>query len=240
MKSCTKSNRGRVWFVSGIDTCVGKTVATGLMCRYLVSRGVDAITVKMVQTGCDGFSEDVDAHRRLCGMGTQPEDVEGLTAPQIFRYPSSPLLSARLEGRSVDLEKIAGCVAACAARREAVLVEGAGGMLVPLAENTLAADFAASQGWPLILVTCGRLGSINHTLLSLEAAAARGMHVAGVVFCWHPGVPPEIDADAEEETRRRMAGMGMAPVVVRVPRIPEVAGQGAGRLPDVDFAEVFA
>ena len=60
---------GRVYFVSGIDTGIGKTVATGMMARHLASRGVDVLTVKMVQTGCDGFSEDLDEHRRMCGTG---------------------------------------------------------------------------------------------------------------------------------------------------------------------------
>ena len=228
------SSAGRVYFVGGIDTGIGKTVATGLAARWLASGGVDAITVKMVQTGCDGFSEDLDMHRRMCGLGTLPEDADGLTAPQTFSFPSSPSLAARREGRAVDLARIASCVAECARRREAVLVEGAGGLLAPLSDDTLAADFAARQGWPLVLVTCGRLGAVNHTLLSLEAAKSRGMKVAGVVHNWHPDVDPEIDSDTVRETRRALVRMGFPPVVVRIPRIVQ------GRpLPAVDFSELF-
>ena len=226
---------GRVYFVSGIDTGIGKTVAVGLMARYLCARGVDALTVKMVQTGCDGFSEDLEAHRRICGVGRQPEDEEGLAAPQTFRFPASPLLSARLEGRSVDLARIAASVAECARRREVVLVEGAGGLLVPLAEDVLAADFAAAQGWPLVLVSCGRLGSVNHTLLSLEAAKARGMSVAGVVHNWHPDADPVIDADTEATVRRSLGRLGFPQTLVRIPRL--VSGEPPS---DVDFSEVFA
>jgi len=226
---------GGVYFVSGIDTGVGKTVATGLMARHLAASGVDAITVKMVQTGCDGFSEDLAEHRRICGVGELPEDAEGLTAPAIFRFPSSPLLAAGLEGRAVDLDRIAESVRACAERRGVVLVEGAGGMLVPLSDDVLAADFAASHGWTLVLVGCGRLGSVNHTLLSLEAAKARGMRVAGVVYNWCEGVDPVIDADTEATIRRSLLKMGFPPVVVRVPRVP-----AGGPYPDVDFSEIFA
>lgn len=226
---------GRVYFVSGIDTGVGKTVVTGLMARYLAASGVDAITVKMVQTGCDGFSEDLVEHRRICGVGELPEDAEGLTAPAIFRFPSSPLLAAGLEGRTVDLGRIAESVRACAGRRGVVLVEGAGGMLVPLSDDVLAADFAAAHGWTLVLVGCGRLGSVNHTLLSLEAAKARGMRVAGVVHNWCAGVDPVIDADTEETVRRSLSKMSFPPVVVRVPRVPD-----GGSYPDVDFSEIFA
>ena len=226
---------GRVYFVSGIDTGVGKTMATGLMARSLVANGRGVITVKMVQTGCDGFSEDLEAHRAISGGERFPEDDLGLTAPQIFKFPSSPLLAARREGRTVDLEAIRRAVARCAEAHEIVLVEGAGGLDVPLTDDTLTVDFAAAQRWPLILVACGRLGSINHTLLSLEAAKARGMLVAGVVWNWCEGIDPEIDADSFATTRRYLAKMGFPPVVIRIPRFDI-----AGTIPDVDFSELFA
>ncbi len=225
---------GKVYFVSGIDTGIGKTVATGLMARSLRAQGVDAITVKMVQTGNDGFSEDLDAHRAMCGLERLPEDEQGLTTPQIFRFPSSPLLAARLEGRKVDLAKIASSVKACAAAHEVVLVESAGGLCVPLTDEALSVDFAAAQEWPLILVTCGRLGSLNHTILSLEAAKARGMKVAGVAYNWFPGADPQIDEDSLAETRRALSRMGFPPAVVRVPQVPL-----GGPYPDIDFSELF-
>ena len=227
--------KGKVYFVSGIDTGVGKTVATGLMARWLAAEGRGVTTVKLVQTGNDGFSEDIAEHRRICGGIRLPEDGEGLTAPQIFRFPSSPLLAASLEGRRVDLDAIRRAVALCAERREIVLAEGAGGLAVPLTEDVLAVDFAASCGWPLILVACGRLGSINHTLLSLEAAKARGMEVAGVVWNWCEGADPAIDADARATTRRHLEKSGFPPCIVEVPRLDP-----SGPYPDIDFSEMFA
>ena len=223
-----------VFFVSGIDTGVGKTVATGLLARFLAARGIDAITVKMVQTGNVGFSEDLEAHRAMAGVGRLPEDEEGLTAPQIFRFPSSPLLAARLEGRTVDLVAISRAVAACARRRRVVLVEGAGGLCVPLTEDTLAVDFAAAQGWRALLVTCGRLGSINHTLLSLEALRARGIPLAGVLYDFHPDADPTIDRDTPADIRRHLRRMGLPDALVRVPRVP-----AGGPYPDVDFSPLF-
>ena len=225
---------GRIYFVSGIDTGIGKTVAVGLMCRALQQAGRDWISVKMVQTGCDGPSEDLAAHRALAGVERFPEDDEGLTAPQIFRFPSSPFLAARQEGRTVDLAAISSAVRACAQRHDIVLVEGAGGLCVPLTDETLSVDFAAVQGWPLILVTCGRLGSLNHTILSLEAAKARGMKVAGVVYNWFPGADPQIDEDSFAETRRALSRMGFPSTVVRVPQVPP-----CGPYPDIDFSELF-
>ena len=230
-----QKTENRVYFVSGIDTGVGKTMVTGLMARSLAAAGRDVITVKMVQTGNVGFSEDLELHRRICGGARFPEDTEGLTAPQIFAFPSSPLLAASMEGRVVDVESIAGAVRRCAARHEIVLVESAGGLDVPLTDEVLSVDLAAAQGWPLVLVTCGRLGSINHTLLSLEAAKSRGMRVTGVVHNWCDGADLRIDADARATTRRWLERMGFPPAVVEVPRFGE-----AGPYPDVDFSEIFA
>ena len=203
-----------VYFVSGIDTGVGKTVATGLMSRFLRARGVDHCTVKMVQTGCDGFSEDLDAHRAIAGMPRLPEDVEGLTAPQIFKFPSSPLLAASLEGRTVDLDRIATSVKACAQNHEIVLAEGAGGLCVPLTEETLTADFVAQQGWPLILVASGRLGAINHIILSIEAARARGIQLAGIMMNRFPKAAPRLFDDALRAVSRQTDPSVRAPVEI--------------------------
>ena len=233
----TSAERGlmSVYFISGIDTGIGKTVSTGLMARWLAAAGRDAITVKMVQTGNDGFSEDIAAHRAICGGVVFPEDGEGLTAPQTFRFPSSPRLAASLEGRKVDVDAIRRAVGVCAERHEVVLVESAGGLDVPLTEDMLSVDLAAEEGWPLVLVTCGRLGSINHALLSLEAAKSRGMKVAGVVHDWCEGADPAIDRDAVDAVRRHLVKWGFPDVVVRVPRVP-----AGGPYPDVDFSEIFA
>ena len=228
---------GRVYFISGIDTGVGKTVVTGLMARWLRATGRDVITVKMVQTGNTGFSEDLDAHREFAGMPRLAEDDLGLTAPQIFTFPSSPELAARLEGRMVDLEKIAHAVTTCAAAHEVVLVEGAGGLAVPLTADTLAVDFAVAQGWPLILVASGRLGSINHIILSLEAAKTRGMSVAGVVYNWCPDADSTIDADTPVVTRRTLERLGFPPVLIKVSKQVRPV---LTPLSEIDFAPLFA
>ena len=89
--------QSRVFFVSGIDTGVGKTVATGVMARWLLSRNISTATVKLVQTGCHEFSEDLDMHRAIMGIPPLPEDAAGLTAPQTFDFPASPHLAAALE-----------------------------------------------------------------------------------------------------------------------------------------------
>ena len=229
-----KVNVEKEYLISGIDTGIGKTVATGLIARHLALRALDVITVKMVQTGNDGFSEDLDAHRALSGHERFPEDREGFTAPQIFKFPSSPLLAAELEGKTVDLDRIAEAVRICAAKHDVTLVESAGGLDVPLTRDTLTADFAAGRGWPVILVTCGRLGAINHALLSLDAAKLRGIEIAGVVHNTYFSQDPRLDTDARDAILRHLERLGYPPVLVPIP------GIDVSSVPDVDFSEIFA
>ena len=173
---------GEAIFVSGIDTEIGKTVVTGWLARQWIEQGREVITQKLVQTGCVGASDDILLHRRLMGCGLFDEDRDGTTMPALYAYPASPHLAARLEGRTLDLDALAGATARLRARYGTVLVEGAGGLMVPLTEQLLTIDYVARQGWPVILVTSGRLGSINHTLLSLEAIAARGIALHGIAW----------------------------------------------------------
>ena len=222
---------GSVVFVSGIDTGVGKTVATGLMARYLIGRGVGTATVKAVQTGNTGFSEDRDEHRRFMGTSL-PEDAENLTAPQIFAFPASPHLAAKREGRAVDVDAIRSAAATLSGRYEIVLAEGAGGLAVPLTEDILTADLVAERRWPLILVASGKLGSLNHTIMSLEFAAARKIAVRGIVFDYAPGTDPEIDADSAAMMKKYLARYGFPPVLVRIPKVER-------SFPEVDFSALF-
>ena len=224
----------RVFFVSGTDTDVGKSVATGMMARFLRERGVEAATVKLVQTGCRGCSEDVETHRRLMGIPSLPEDAAGLTAPQIFAFPASPHLAAARENRSVDTAKIAEAVRQVAARYPVTLVEGAGGLAVPLTPSLLTIDFAAGEGWPTILVCSGKLGGLNHAILSLEALARRRMPFAGVVYNYCANADPVIDRDSPETIRRYLRAYGLRDVLVRLDRVDP------DRPTPPDFSPIFA
>lgn len=173
---------GNVVFVSGIDTDIGKTVVTGWLARQWLERGEKVITQKLVQTGCVGASDDILMHRRIMGCDLFEEDRDGTTMPVLYAYPASPHLAARLEQRELDFAVIEPATARLCARYDTVLVEGAGGLMVPLTEQLLTIDYVVQRGWPVLLVTSGRLGSINHTLLSLEALAARGIALHGVAW----------------------------------------------------------
>jgi len=175
----------QVIFVSGIDTDAGKTYATAFLARRLMEKGCKVITQKFIQTGCTDSSEDIEAHRRLCGIGLLPEDIDGTTAPIIFTYPASAQLAARIDGREIDLTLVDKATEKLLENYDIVLIEGAGGLMVPVDDHTFTIDYVASRHLPVVLVTNARLGSINHTVLSLEAIKARGIKLAAVIFNHH-------------------------------------------------------
>ena len=224
-----------ILFVTGIDTGIGKSVATGLMARWLAQRRRTVITQKLVQTGCRGpVAEDIAVHRRLMGTGLLDVDRDGTTCPWIFAHPASPHLAARLEGRVVDVGLIDRATARLAAQFEYVLVEGVGGALVPLTGSLTVLDYVAQRRYPLIVVGSLRLGSINHTLLTLEAAGRRGVDVLGMVLNGQHQVAAEIAADSRQVFAEALLRNGYPEAIVEIPEI--VAGAS---LPTVDFTPLF-
>ncbi|PNK59614.1 dethiobiotin synthase [Psychrobacter sp. FDAARGOS_221] len=180
-----------VYFISGIDTDIGKTYATGALARTLLqhsqSNESTVMTQKLVQTGCEGISEDINCHRDMMGIPIQTVDKQGLTCPYVFSKPASPHLSSLIEGVKIDSDVITQATKRLSAQYEIVLLEGAGGLMVPLNDSLLTIDYVASQGYPVILVTSGRLGSINHTLLSIEALKQRQLPLHAIIYNeWQP------------------------------------------------------
>ena len=179
-----------VLFISGIDTDIGKTYATGLLAKALMHQGVNVITQKLVQTGVSvnsdsgemNIADDIVTHRQLMGIPLQPCDIDSSTCPYRYEKPASPHLATRLSGEVLDPELITSATKRLQAEYDLVLLEGAGGLLVPITEQLLTLDYIAAQGYPIVLVTSGRLGSINHTLLSLEAIKFRGLEVHSVIY----------------------------------------------------------
>ena len=187
-----------VFFVSGIDTNIGKSYATGFLAREWNKAGIRTITQKLIQTGNTDSSEDIELHRRIMGTGMLLEDRERLTMPEIYTYPCSPHLAEEIDHRPIDFARIEEGTKELSRRFDTVLLEGAGGLMVPLTRNLLTIDYVARHGYPLILVTSGRLGSINHTLLSLEAIQRRGIRLHTVAYNLFP---PEEDKIIQRDTQ---------------------------------------
>ena len=160
-------------FISGIDTDAGKSYCTAWYANRLTAEGQTVITQKFIQTGNVGRSEDIELHRALTVGHLLDEDREGLTAPVIFSYPASAQLAARIDGREIDLGVIDRASDELQRRFDTVLIEGAGGLMVPITDDFFAIVYVASRRLPLILVVNAKLGSINHNILSLDAIKAR-------------------------------------------------------------------
>ena len=173
---------GSVYFISGIDTGIGKTYATGYLAKLWNEQGKKTITQKLIQTGNVDISEDIEQHREIMAMGWFPEDETKLTMPEIFSYPASPHLATKIDDREIDFQKIEQATQQLAEKYDVVLLEGAGGLMVPLTIDLLTIDYVAEEKYPVILVTSGRLGSINHTLLSLEALKSRGLELYALAY----------------------------------------------------------
>lgn len=187
--------KAEVYFISGIDTDIGKSVVTGYLAKKWCEQGFKTITQKIIQTGNIDISEDIQRHRQIMGCGLLPEDQQKLTMPEIFSYPASPHLATKLEGRELDFAKIQHATDVLVDRYERVLVEGAGGLMVPLTEGLLTIEYIREQNYPVILVTSGRLGSINHTLLSLTAIQQYGIHLHAVAFNHKDNAKDEVIAN---------------------------------------------
>lgn len=196
---------GNSIFLSGIDTDAGKTYCTAWWAMQLQKQGLKVITMKFLQTGCVGESEDIVAHRRLTGTGPLPEDAAGLTCPVMFSYPASAQLAARIDGVEIDLDAFDRARRELEQRYDVVIVEGAGGLMVPLTDDFFAIDYAASRNLPLALVTSSKLGSINHTVLSLEAVRRRGIALDAVLYNHYYDASPEISEDTRAFVERYVA-----------------------------------
>ena len=185
-----------VYFISAIDTDAGKSIATGYLARYIQQQGGSVITQKMVQTGCEGIAEDLITHRQIMGIELMEEDKNYITCSQVFDYPASPHLAAELEGKEIDIDKISENTRLLSEKYETVLLEGAGGLHVPLTTGVNAIDYVEEQKHPVILVTSSKLGSINHTLLSLEVMYNRGVEVKGIIYNHYPRMSEAIFKDS--------------------------------------------
>jgi dethiobiotin synthetase len=198
-------------FITGTDTGVGKTLVAAMLLRDLAAAGHRAVGMKPVSAGMPaGESVHADVRSILAAgnVDAPPADVN----PYSFEPPIAPELAARGAGAVIELEVIAAAYARLAAVADAIVVEGAGGVLVPLSQRTDMLDIPARLGLPVLLVVGIRLGCLNHALLSAQAIGARGLRLAGWVANRIDAAMPAGDANVAVLAQRLPA-----PLVVDVP-----------------------
>jgi dethiobiotin synthetase len=202
-------------FVTGTGTEVGKTVVAATIARTLAGEGRRVAVFKPAVTGLDeGVETDHELLRRASGTNQSDEEI----APYRYGPPASPHLAAEMAGEEIEPERLRRAAAAAAEGADAIVCEGVGGLLVPLSPGYLVRDLAVDLGYPLVVVGAPGLGTINHTLLTVEAARAAGLDVAAIVLNHWPGAPSEI----ERSNRETIASIAELPVLT---------------LPQIDLAE---
>jgi len=191
-------------FITGTDTGVGKTVVSCALARGLRAAGVDVGVMKPVETGVPSSGPE-DA-RALIRAADVSDDVD-LVCPIQYAMPAAPEAAAAAEGSEAEVsssERISRAFTTLSDRHAFMLVEGAGGILVPFDEQTTMATVARQLGLPVLIVARASLGTINHTLLTLEACNKRGLDVLGVVLSHATGTLSEADTQNLEILKRRL------------------------------------
>lgn len=184
-------------FVTGTDTGVGKTLITGGIARLLAQQGLKVGVFKPIATGCRSeMGEWVSDDAKFLAMCAGINEPQTVVAPICYSTPAAPIVAARAEKRPMDYEQIAAMYHYLCGKYDVVLVEGIGGAMVPLDEETTILDLAAAMGLPTVVVARSRLGTINHTLLTLRAVRDAGLSLAGVVVSGYNAAT----ADLAEET----------------------------------------
>lgn len=204
------------YLITGTDTGVGKTLVTCALLHAARRQGFRALGMKPVAAGTDlqGHNEDVEA---ILAAGSAPAARE-LVNPYCFQAAIAPHIAAAEEARPIELEPILAAFGQLAAQADRVLVEGVGGFLVPLGAGLDTGDLARRLELPVILVVGLRLGCLNHALLTAEAIARRGLHLAGWVA---NRIDPAMDRWLEnrEALRSRLD----APLLGTLPYAPDAA-----------------
>lgn len=170
-------------FVTGTDTGVGKTLVAAIIAMFLKDKGVDVGVMKPFETGAKRYGgemlpEDASLLRTAAGV----DDPLELICPYCFETPASPAEAARVEGKRIDLGKVKEALEELSKRHDLLILEGAGGLLVPITERVTFSDLIKELDLEVILVARNCLGTINHTLLSLYHCKQEGIRVLGYIL----------------------------------------------------------
>jgi len=171
----------RYIFIAGTDTSVGKTIITGLLARFLLERGFSVITQKWIQTGFN-FPKDLYTHLKI--MKKSKDYIKNYidyVSLYNFKFPSSPHLASKLENRKINIYRIKNSLKKLIGF-DYVIIEGIGGLCVPLNRKITLIDLLCDLKLPVIIVAKNKLGVINHALLSISELKRRNIKILGIIF----------------------------------------------------------
>jgi dethiobiotin synthetase len=234
-------HRTKGFFITGTDTGVGKTVITVALIKAICRLGFTACGMKPIESGClqqgdvlvpsDGMFIKTIAHM---------EENIGHITPCRFKSPLAPLPASEIEGITVDFEKIKKAFADLSRKYDAVIIEGIGGLLVPITRNYSVIDMAKDFNLPLIVVSRPSLGTINHTMLTVNYALKEGLRVAGIIINYSQ--PPE-NTLAETTNPEIIKQIGPVPVIGIFPYLTDMESatikEAAEKNLDIELVSAF-
>lgn len=211
-------------FITGTDTDIGKTVAAAAILSILRGAGRDAVPMKPIQTGCcrrgdETIPEDIEFVLKATGLKPSANELERM-CPVRFESACSPHLAAEKAGETISFGRIIAAFHELAAEHEVVVVEGAGGLLVPIVAGLTMLDLMVEMALPVILVTHPHLGTLNHTLLSLRELERSRLVVRGTVLV---DSRPAAWGYIEEDNRKTIEELSGVPILGRIPFMPDLA-----------------
>lgn len=205
-------------FITGTDTGVGKTVFSAALARLLTNRGINVGVMKPVTAGCterDGRLVSDDAELLAWSAGIEMSQE---IAPYLLKEPIAPSAAAEMEHVKIEFSRILAAYHRLCEEHDFVIVEGAGGLMVPLAGGLLLADLVKLLDLPLLVVARPNLGTVNHTILTCFVARELGLEVKGTIISNYPGSP----GSAETTAPHLIDSLSGVPLLARVPAFPDI------------------
>jgi dethiobiotin synthetase len=199
------------FFITGTDTGVGKTLIAGAFIKTVQFLGKKVCGMKPVESGCGRKGEVlVPDDGMFLKQVSHVEEPLSLITPCCLESPLAPMAAAQVDARDIDISAIGTAFSKLSGRYEVLVVEGIGGLMVPITRDYYALDLAGELGLPLIVVARPGLGTINHTMLTVHCALKAGLDVAGIVINYTH--PPE-NSLAEQTNPKLLAQISPAPLV---------------------------
>ncbi len=202
-------------FITGTDTGVGKTfVSVGLL-KALKETGLNVCPMKPVETGCKvQRGELVPEDTLKLIKAAQVSEPVDLINPYRFRQPLAPAIASELEGAVISRKKIISAYNKLSNKYDITIIEGAGGIMVPIRKSYLFLDLIKDLALPVIIISRPGLGTINHTLLTIEAARNRGIDITGVIINWSVDIKKDASVKTNPQMIKKLTGV---PVLGNVP-----------------------
>ncbi|KXS43035.1 MULTISPECIES: dethiobiotin synthase [unclassified Candidatus Frackibacter] len=226
------------FFITGTDTGVGKTVLTAGLIDGLRQKGYDIGVMKPFQSGAikkedELLAPDIEFVLEMTGLKGDDKLTYDLMNPVRLSPPLAPSVAAEIEGAEVRIEKVKFAYQRLQEQHQALVVEGAGGLMVPLTDNFLIPDLVKLLNLPVIIVARPSLGTINHTVLTVKVAKELGLNVLGVII---NGLKEEEVGVAEETNPEIIAELAQIPILGIVPYINELNDRSR----EVNLGEIVA